>query len=130
MAYKLFLDDIRKPQDVTWVSLPPGPWVIVRNFLDFKVIIGTRGLPEHVTFDHDLADEHYDAGLWKKTGIADYSKLQNPTGYDCAAWLIEHCRTFDLAFPAYTVHSMNPVGRERIKAAIEHYKSYRQSTIK
>jgi len=25
---------------------------------------------------------------------------------------------------------MNPVGRERIKAAIEHYKSYRQSTIK
>lgn len=128
--YKLFLDDVRVPSDVKWVELPVGPWVIVRNFLDFKVVIGTRGLPEHISFDHDLASEHYDPALWKKFGISDYKKLENPTGYDCAAWLIEHCRTFDKDFPSYTVHSMNPVGAARIKATIEHYKSYRQTTIK
>ena len=128
--YKLFLDDIRNPQDVKWVNLPEGPWVVVRNFLDFKVIIGARGLPGHISFDHDLSVEHYNPDIWLKMSIVDYKNLQNATGYDCAIWLIEHCRTFDLDFPAYTVHSMNPVGRDRIKAAIEHYKSYRESTIK
>lgn len=130
MSYKLFLDDIRNPRDVTWVELPLGPWVIVRNFLDFRVTVGARGVPDYVTFDHDLAQEHYDPNLWKKTGIADYAKLQNGTGYDCVVWLIEHCLTFDIAFPSYAVHSLNPVGRDRIKAAIKNYESYRRSTIK
>jgi hypothetical protein len=130
MSYKLFLDDVRNPADVKWIELPLGPWVIVRNFLDFKVVVSSRGLPEHVSFDHDLAEEHYNPALWAKSKLTDYAKLENATGYDCAVWLTEHCRTFELDLPSYTVHSMNPVGRARITAALEHYKSYCKSTIK
>lgn len=130
MSYRLFLDDVRRPEDVKWISMPPGPWTTVRNFLDFKVVVATHGLPEHVSFDHDLAEEHYDPGLWKKIGVKDYATLNNATGYDCAVWLTEYCRDLDLDFPSYTVHSMNPIGKARIHAAIEQFKTYRHATIK
>lgn len=130
MSYKLFLDDVRQPKDVKWVELPLGPWTVVRNFLDFKVVVATHGLPEYVSFDHDLAEEHYSPELWNKTGVEDYSKLQNATGYDCAVWLTEYCRDLDLDFPAYSVHSLNPVGKVRIYGVIESFRSYRKATIK
>lgn len=130
MSYKLFLDDVRNPPDVKWIELPLGPWVIVRNFLDFKVVISNRGLPSHVSFDHDLAAEHYDSALWRKSSITDYAKLKEQTGYDCAYWMTQYCIDFDQDLPSYTVHSLNPVGKDRILALLEHFKSYRKSTIK
>ena len=59
MYYNLFLDDERFPCKVSWINLPPVQWEIVRNYSQFIQIITERGLPEHISYDHDLSD--YDA---------------------------------------------------------------------
>lgn len=129
MSYKLFLDDERIPQRVTWTKLPLGPWTIVRNYDIFVKHITNFGLPSFVTFDHDLADEHYPcfepSGGINNMNKISYDKYKEKTGYDCAKWLCDYCAEHNLDFPAYTVHSMNPIGRENISNYIENYKRSR-----
>ena len=55
----LFLDDLRNPKDVIWVNLPEVEWTVVRNYDDFVNTIIDKGVPTRISFDHDLADEHY-----------------------------------------------------------------------
>lgn len=120
MYYNLFLDDERVPKDVKWQELPPVQWIIVRDFDRFCSIIKENGLPNYVSFDHDLGDTAYKQAT---TGIFDYSKQGNEkTGYDCVKWLIEYCMDNSIKFPNYTVHSLNPVGKENIIKLIESYK--------
>lgn len=121
MTYNLFLDDERMPKDVVWCSIGLGPWVIVRSFEEFRGHIKKNGVPSRVSFDHDLADAHYEACF---TGSADYGPEK--TGYDCAKWLVFHC-SGRYPFPEYTVHSMNPVGREAIDSFIKN--AYRAGVI-
>lgn len=123
----LFLDDERYPSDVTWVDdvrYSQLSWVIVRSYDEFVTFIEDCGLPEFVSFDHDLADEHYqtllnaveyevDDGDLKKT----FTVMEN-TGYTCAKWLVEYCQDNGLKFPEYVVHSMNPIGKENIEGLI------------
>jgi hypothetical protein len=114
--YKLFLDDIRYPKDVTWVSIPDGPWVVVRNYNQFVEHITKNGLPDFIAFDHDLADEHYGANPNK-------SSFTEKTGYSCAKWLVEYCMDYDKKFPDYVVHSMNTIGKLNIMGLVENFKS-------
>jgi hypothetical protein len=107
MDYKLFLDDYRNPANVKWINIPSGPYTIVRNYDEFVNTISELGIPEHVSFDHDLADNHYEN---------DFSNEK--TGLECAEWLINTCQDLGQKFPTFTVHSMNPVGSLRIKNAI------------
>jgi len=126
MSYKLFLDDQRWPNKVTWVELPPGPWAIVRDYKAFVYHITKNGLPLFVTFDHDLAEEHYRPSMYNKDGrYSNYytdGTFKEKTGYDCAKWLCEYCLDNNLEFPEYQVHSMNPVGKQNIVQYIEHFK--------
>lgn len=128
MSYYLFLDDERMPRDVKWVLLPQADWVIVRNHDEFCNYIKENGVPEFVSFDHDLADFHYhvmqqevcdsftiDDGDLKKT----YDYGPEKTGYDSAKWLVEHCHLDKICFPNYLVHSLNPIGAQRIKEYID-----------
>jgi hypothetical protein len=46
------------------------------------------------------------------------------TGYDAAKWLADHCAEKGVKFPRYVVHSMNPVGKERIDSYIENAKTH------
>lgn len=141
MTYHLFLDDERLPGDVTWVRLPNVPWQLVRNYDEFVETVLEHGLPEFVTFDHDLADAHYAAMLEENESSGPFKfwmpgDEENPgmnlsfdygtekTGYDCAKWLVEHCMDNGLKYPAYEVHSMNPVGAERIRSYIENAKKH------
>lgn len=119
MSYRLFLDDIRQPDDVKWTSIPAGPWTVVRNYDDFVRVIQNRGMPEHISFDHDLAHEHYQ----NQSGL----NFSEKTGFDCAKWLVEHCTIFGHNLPHYTIHSMNPVGAQRIRLLLE---SFKQNHIK
>lgn len=137
MNYNLFLDDERNPGNVTWVELASkkvkAPTIIARNYNEFVDFISREGLPATVSFDHDLADEHYrhmltDNSLNRHTAFVDdefgglnvtFDYGEEKTGYDCAKWLVQYCIDNDLKFPEYTVHSMNPVGAERIRQYIE-----------
>ena len=63
---KLFLDDIRMPKDA--IGLVPSnlnqfywqnDWVVVRDFHQFCNYMQKFGVPDFISFDHDLADDHY-----------------------------------------------------------------------
>ena len=108
MKYNLFLDDVRDPNKFLDDT---RTWVVVRNYNQFTETIEKQGLPDFISFDHDLADEHYGARL-------EYEKFKEKTGYDCARWLIEYCMKTNQALPLWQVHSMNPVGRMNINMVL------------
>ena len=120
MYYNLFLDDIRFPKDVTWVELPLVKWTIVRNYKEFVYTIKINGLPNFVSFDHDLSSMHY-TDVFNGSKL-NYSAYTEKTGYECAKFLVEYCITNNLKFPNYTIHSMNPIGKQNIISYVESYK--------
>ena len=126
MHYKLFLDDARQVKDVKWLEMPLGPWIVVKNYKEFGEYITKNGLPVFVSFDHDLADEHYRHSMYNPdkhyTNYYTNGTFKEKTGYDCARWLIAYCQNHELDFPLYQVHSMNPIGKENIISLIEAYK--------
>jgi hypothetical protein len=133
-TYSLFLDDVRMPIDCVlymrnqiYTNLE---WVIVRSYTEFVNCIEERykngEFPNLVSFDHDLADEHYDPKMYH--GVDSYNaastKFTEPTGKECADWLVQFCIDNDINMPASIVHSMNPAGVERIKQSIADYNRY------
>jgi len=122
--YNLFLDDVRDPNkfldDVR-------SWVIVRNYNSFVRTIEKEGLPAFISFDHDLAWEHYPK-CDVKIGVISYDSYRERTGYDCAKWLVEFCMKTEQALPEFQVHSMNPVGKRNIEVLLSGYKKTIQNT--
>lgn len=99
MTYKLFLDDIRFPAT--------ADWIIARNMDDAIWYVQNLGVPVHISFDHDLADDHYIIG-----------QKHEKTGYDFAKWFCDYIMDNEIDLPdgfEYHVHSMNPVGAANIK---------------
>lgn len=129
--YKLFLDDERDPYKVKWVQLPLGPWTVVRTYNEFVKTITEKGLPEFVSFDHDLADEHYRPSMYNAdkhyTNYYTDETFKERTGYECAVWLVNYCIDNKAQFPQYIVHSMNPIGKENIISYIENYKKHQNT---
>jgi len=118
--YNLFLDDVRLPNHVTWVDLPPNQhYSLVRNYQEFVDLITLRGIPKFVTYDHDLSDDHYGHGL--RGDNIPYDQYAEKTGYDCAKWLVDYCMKKGVKHPPYQVHSMNPIGKKNIISYVESY---------
>ena len=113
----LFLDDERFPEQcVNWMKRRnpadfeiyyTQDYCIVKNYDSFVNWIIKNGLPEIISFDHDLADEHYNKYYYDGT-------FKEKTGYDCAKWLKEYCDSKNLKYPKILIHTMNPVGQENI----------------
>jgi hypothetical protein len=99
---KLFLDDVRKPYDHTWD--------VVRSHAAFVDFINEHGCPDVISFDHDLAEEHYEHGHTSGFQQFDYEAVKEPTGLESARWLI----TSGHLPSAVIVHSFNPVGAQNI----------------
>ena len=132
--YNLFLDDVRVPADC--VSYTKNPiyetieWVTVRSFNEFVNVIMNRyendEFPELISFDHDLAAEHYHPTMY--AGIVAYNEVSNQfeesTGKECADWLVQFCIDQELALPVCLIHSMNPAGVQRIKLSLEDHAKY------
>ena len=121
MAYKLFLDDVRRPETTYhYMGLAvfnASDWIIVRNYYAFITLVEKKGLPDVVAFDHDLADVHY------KQQDFDYADENvEKTGYHCAKWLIDYCIDNEKELPhEIIVHSMNPSGSANIKSLFDTY---------
>lgn len=101
MSYKLFLDDWRDPVN-------PDEWVIARSYDEAVEIMTQRGMPNFVSFDHDLSEDHY-----ANNNYTGFSK----TGYDLAKWFMDQVMLHGARLPddfAYSIHSMNPVGSKNI----------------
>lgn len=124
---KLFLDDLRSPEDcIHYMHLRIGKdnpiyleeWVVVRNYEEFIACV-TKDFSEitHISFDHDLADEHYAPEENWDGSYNEWAKQQNfleLTGYDCAKWMKEFYDSKELDWPVLFCHSQNPVGVENI----------------
>jgi len=132
---KLFLDDVRDPYDCTvYMSHRIGiesqvylesDWVVVRTHDEFVNHIKTHGLPELVSFDHDLALGHYTGEMYSTE--SDYEKSiegTEPTGYESAKYLIDYCVDNGLKLPKYIIHSMNPVGVLRIESLLTSFRKH------
>lgn len=123
----IFIDDIRQPYDVFRTTILPiyesdSKWVIVRSYEDFVNVLKDKGIPDIVSFDHDLS---YDAYLPEnQEGDIDYDNLEEKTGYDAAKYLVEVCMDKGVDLPMYYVHSANPVGSENIKNYLENAKKH------
>lgn len=133
--FHLFLDDERNPKDCcNYMPNKRYYWetefIVVRNYEDFVSTIKEQfkkgNLPECVSFDHDLADEHYSIGVSNKEDWEDYHFYSDreKTGYDCAKYLTEFCAENNLPLPEYYVHSMNTIGRKNIVSWLENFKKH------
>ena len=126
MKYNLFLDDVRNPIDCVYYMYTPiytsVDWVIVRDYNSFIKIIKENGLPEIISFDHDLSDEHYDPKMYHESYDELYDSFKEKTGYECAKWLVDYCIDNNEFLPKkILVHSMNPIGRRNIESYFESY---------
>ena len=118
---KLFLDDVRSAEMVFMNTIDPiyennDEWEIVRSFNEFVSYIEENGLPEFISFDHDLDFEHYK--LENQQDI-DYDKMEIKTGFHAAQWLINYCADNKLKLPNFKVHSMNLAGKRNIERILE-----------
>jgi hypothetical protein len=125
---KLFLDDFRQPTDCIRymaarlngysIIYADSDWVVVKNYAEFVEAVKAAGdTLEIVSFDHDLADEHYDPDKYgSETYDEVYDSFEFKTGYDCAKWMIQHYQENNWKLPKILVHSMNPAGTENIKS--------------
>lgn len=123
----LFLDDVRTPSTSNEIE-----WSIVRSYKDFVNWIISNGMPDRVSFDHDLAMEHTLSYIDQCKGenlanaTIDYSNFKEKTGYDCAKWLCEYCLDNNLLLPpVITVHSANYPGSMNIMNYITNYRKIR-----
>jgi hypothetical protein len=97
----LFLDDMRDPID-------GRPWRVVRSHAEFVSAIQQDGVPDVISFDHDLDPRHYG----HLTHPIPYDDFEVPTGRNSAKWLIDNLGS--LQMPRVVVHSWNRAGAENI----------------
>lgn len=93
MTYKMFIDDERFPPENS------GDWVIVRSSTDAIRYVKHQGLPEFISFDHDLGGDD--------------------TSRKFIKWLTDYMLDNNLSFHnmnfTFDVHSQNPVGAKWIR---------------
>ena len=89
----LYLDDLR--------STPEG-FERVYSYTEFVAYLEHKGLPDFISFDHDLGEEF--------------------SGYDCAKYLVDYCLDHQLPLHDFAVHSQNPVGKENIERLLNNFK--------
>lgn len=110
---KMWLDDVREPWKFGCVG-----WEWVKTASE-AISVLSSGAVEQASLDHDLAAEHYP---WNCT---DIPPVGSGTGYDVVLWLEANPQF--LPKGGVRVHSMNPVGRERMQRVIDRISNIRKS---
>lgn len=84
------------------------PWVIVRSYAEAINYFNNHGIPEYISFDHDLGN--------------------GPSGYDIAKWLVNADLDGTHKIPdnfQFNVHSANPIGVINITECLRSYLRFR-----
>ena len=102
------MDDIRIPKT--------EGWDIVRNYDEFVAWIRLNGIPDEVSFDHDLAEIYYNSS----TGAQSF-KYYEKTGYDAAKFLVAESMNTKIPLPQIYIHSANPIGSSNMMGYINNY---------
>lgn len=138
MKTLLWLDDIRNPFDkdfTPYVALynpflnQPHEITWVKNYEEFNDYIKFYGIPDAISFDHDLAPEHYTPQeYWndfeKSKEYQDNKKYTEKTGLDCVKLLVGYCKIIKEKLPICVYHTANPVGKENMESYINNAKKH------
>lgn len=126
MKTLLYLDDLHSPkQKLNRLTLKHFKRIVwVTNYPSFVEWIYENGLPDAVSFDHDLhksqyAPEEHWVGtyrIWRKQNKSTF-----PTGTDCAKFLVKYCQREDIQLPIWSVHSLNPIGSLELSTVLMNY---------
>ena len=98
----MYLDDIRIPTEEFDF--------IVRSYDEAVKIIKQYGMPNYISFDHDLG--------------VDENGVLLQSGYDLAKWIVESDLDKKISIPSdfsFNVHSQNPVGKTNIILLFRNY---------
>lgn len=132
----LFLDDQRNPENaylnldssaskislVKYSRVHEDDWVIARTYDHFVKSLKYFGLPDVVSFDHDLDDEHikHYFMVTQETGVIEYGNLKVKTGKHCAEYLVKEWNKQAKPKQIKTfVHSANHWGQIEIKKILK-----------
>lgn len=107
----IYLDDVREPLD--------SRWIVVKNYEQFvKTVLDNKDKKLIISFDHDLADEHYQSNsMNKKYFDSLYSFYEEKTGLSCAKWLIEN----EIIPEMFYVHSSSYYGSINILSLLNNW---------
>ncbi len=114
MTWNLFIDDERWPIDATWAEWygKREDWFVARDWHEVQSLIETYGMPEFISFDHDLGPDD--------VTINGYQIAQHIVDKDIAGeWTIPE------NFGFY-VHSKNPIGRKNIEGLLNRYIQFKK----
>ena len=136
-CYYLFLDDERVPKDVYRYKGDPlyveQMWIKVKNYNEFLDKVAERYsdgyLPCVISFDHDLAREHYVQGIRNGFKEFDETVVTIPTGWHCLKWYLRFCDVNDIQLPKIMFHSKNPAGTQNMIALLDEYKFNKQKEV-
>jgi len=110
--YNLFLDDVRDPIEVYEYTNDKiyinSIWVIVRSYEEFVKYILENGIPQNISFDHDLG----------------YHKIIEKNGYDAIKWLCDYILDNDTTIPINRYHTANPVGLVNMRTYFNNFIKY------
>lgn len=90
---RVWLDDLRPA---------PEGWTHARTQAEAIALLEAGGV-KAISLDHDLGEPDAEVG----------------SGYGVACWIEEHAAVGELAPLEWAIHSANPVGRERMRVALE-----------
>jgi hypothetical protein len=114
MTWNLFIDDERWPLDATWAEWygKRNEWMVARTWIEVCELIDTYGMPDFISFDHDLGPEEIYL-----------------TGYKIAQEIVNKDISGEWAIPenfSFYVHSQNPVGRQNIEGLLNRYLQFKK----
>lgn len=129
MSKILWLDDKRDPFLNLENKVPKegGQIYWVTDYQEFVNWIIENGLPDIISFDHDLHEKHYTPEKYWNDYEAS-KKYQEALVYDektgegCAEWLTHYCFINNKRIPKTYVHSANPVGADKINHILTQFK--------
>lgn len=113
MTYSLFIDDDRWPSETTWADWygQRDEWTVARNWNEVEELITTLGVPEFISFDHDLGHNELD-------------------GREITIRMIDNLMDNVWELPAtfsFSVHSKNVIGKENIESYWNNYLEFIKS---
>ena len=138
----IFLDDCRFPDEAncsftfTRLSELSGidneDWIIVRSVEEFKQALELHGMPDNVSFDHDLDYGKENVHIKEYFRACEQNRPLNRyvlknTGLEAAQALIEFCKKNGLTLPKYFIHSANHLGADDILNELKQYEGFAKS---
>ena len=119
MEYNIFLDNSRTSSDMFYKFNNPvyRNCVTIKNYKDFVEYIETNfqkdgSYPRFISFDFHLSD--VTLSITEDKTIFYNEDCYQETGYECALWVINFCKSHNLPIPNYFIHDDNSYGKRKI----------------